>query len=252
MTFAADQDHGKRPSTGVIAAIVGVAMLLATFMVVFAVRSTGGTDRPAAAPAPTTAGPKTTAQVTRESLTWVEVEGFRLPISASEGPTQRDGDRASGFAHTPAGAVLAAVHIGYRSSPALGPAVYRPTIREQVVGVDKDRFLTKVEQDYKTDQVGGVTPSGAVAASIAKAKATRSGAWAYRVDSFDPASASVQLLSRAFATAGAPAIFVNFAWTLKWVDGDWRLVAPLNGDFQNTARVFSEVPGGYTTFGEEG
>ena len=254
MTFAVDQDQGKRPSTAVIASIVGAAMLIAAFMVVFAVRSVGGgKEAPGTTPQPTaegSGGRPDVERLTPENAEWVDVEGIRLPRTAA-GPARIEGRRAFGFARTPAGAALAGMYISLNTTGSLGPATFRPTVAEQVIGADKERFLSNAEREYKAAAPGGLTPDGAVVADLAKTRNLGVRVWGYRMDSFDPSVASLQLLSRYFPSPGASPAFTNFAVTMRWVDGDWRMVAPLNGTFENTATRLAAVPAGYTLLGGE-
>jgi hypothetical protein len=245
VSWALDDERRRRTNTVLLACGVGIACLVAALALVVVARRDGGVGG-----GETGATPPAAQQVTRENVRWVEVEGLRLPVTPA-GPARTTAGRAEGFARTPAGAVLAAVHIGYRVEATLGPSVYRPTIEEQVVGADKERFLSKVDQEYRGGETSGVSPTGALVREVEKAKATRSQMWAHRVDSFDPSVAVVQLLMRTFPAGGSAPAWVNFAWTVRWVDDDWRLVAPLNGDFRNTARQVAGVPAGYTIFGDE-
>ena len=80
---------------------------------------------------------------------WVRVAGVDLPVSAATGPTQAVGGLARGFAHTPAGAVVAALHLLVRTSPQVGPAVFDPTITAQVVGPDAGGDARQVTADYQ-------------------------------------------------------------------------------------------------------
>ena len=69
-------------------------------------------------------------------VSWTRLAGVDLPMSPDTGPTQTEGGLARGFAHTPAGAVVAALHLLVRTTPQVGPAVFDPTMTDQVVGCD--------------------------------------------------------------------------------------------------------------------
>jgi hypothetical protein len=45
--------------------------------------------------------------------------------------------------------------------------------------------------------------------------------------------------------------YINFALTVQWSDGDWRLVAPLNGEFSSVAQHLAEVPPSYIVIGKD-
>jgi len=140
--------------------------------------------------------------------------------------------------------VLAAIHLAYRVGSTPGPAVFIPTITKQVVGVDKERFLSNIQQEYDTNRARyGAGAGGELTTDIANARRDHSGMWAYRVEFFDPSTSTVQILLRA-VPAGVP-IYINLALALRWVNGDWRLEAPLNGQWSSVARQMPSVPDGY-------
>ena len=66
---------------------------------------------------PTPAGSDVTA------VTW---QGYSMPVSASAGPQRMTDTRATGFARTPLGAALAALHISVRMAPMTGPTSTGP------------------------------------------------------------------------------------------------------------------------------
>lgn len=172
-----------------------------------------------------------------------------MPVVAGIGPAKLEKGLARGFAQTPAGSVLAAIHIQLRATgPDFGPNVYRPTIADQVVGPDKGKLLAAVEAEYQTASAGGVTASGAPVGNLSRIKAARSQVIGYRVDSFDQNQAIVQLLSQLYPSGGGDRALVNAATVMRWVEGDWRLTAPLNGDSRNGANRLAAVPDGYTVF----
>lgn len=193
------------------------------------------------------ASDRSVATLTAENVKFQEFFGVQLPTT-SAGPRQIEGNRAVGFEHSPDGAVLAAIHILYRASASPGPAVFEPTIREQMVGSDRDAFLAKIQRDYGTAATAGTAPGGELAGAADQAKAIQSSVWAYRLDLYDPAGVSVQVLLRSVPSGSGP-LFVNMGLSVKWVDGDWRLVAPLNGEFASVARQVPEVPAGYVVIG---
>ncbi|WP_239309693.1 type IV secretory system conjugative DNA transfer family protein, partial [Frankia sp. Cj3] len=66
---------------------------------------------------------------------WMDFHGFALPVSPTAGPHILADDRASGFAHTPLGAALAAINIGFRTGSSVSPFVFEPTIEDVAVAV---------------------------------------------------------------------------------------------------------------------
>ena len=246
------QQQPRRP-TRLIAAGAGVAALVLGLGLVLVLRGGGGDGGPPGAGGVVEpAGPpaRDVPVLTRTTAKWMEVEGIKLPVLEGGGPTRIEGGRASGFAQTPSGAALAAMHIATRVGPELGPRVYRPTIAEQTTGVDKDRLLAKIERDYNAARAGGVTPGGGLVANLSRARATESALVGYRVDGFDPSQVGVQILSR-YRPAQGGLVYFSFGVMVRWVDGDWRMVAPLNGDLQNSANVVPGVPPGFTVFRDD-
>ena len=126
----------QRRATAVVA---GVAALLALVIVAVAVvllRGGGPGDSSARPPVITGESPGDTTpaeqaeQLTAENVSWSDFYGIPMPVS-SAGPANQENGLATGFGHSPAGAVLAAVHISYRVSSAVGPAVFGPTIESR-------------------------------------------------------------------------------------------------------------------------
>src|SRR5690606_3480837 len=79
--------------------------------------------------------------------------------STGDGPRSLNGGRAVGFARTPLGALLAAVHIAVRANPQWGPKVFEPTIGDQVIGPDAEALLASTREAY--DRLRGDRPDGA-------------------------------------------------------------------------------------------
>lgn len=249
----------QRRATFVVAGVVALLALVIAGGIVFFVR---GDDGPGSSSArqpvippessagdPMADGPE---QLTSANVKWSNFFGVPLPTS-SAGPSKVEGERASGFAHNPAGAVLAAIHISYRVGSAAGPGVFGPTINEQMVGTDKAKFATNVENNYETSRARyGLARGEPIAPDWQRAVLDQSGVWAYRIDGYDPSLASVNVLTRTVPrTGGGGPIYVNFSYTVRWVDGDWRLVAPLNGEWPRAASQLSTIPSGYVVLGRQ-
>src|SRR5262245_47638142 len=74
-----------------------------------------------ATPAPATPGPAADeappdAWALPADARWIDVAGVKLPVSSATGPAQTVAGLARGFAHTPAGAVVAALHLLVRTT----------------------------------------------------------------------------------------------------------------------------------------
>ena len=154
---------------------------------------------------PTPAGSDVTA------VTW---QGYSMPVSASAGPQRMTDTRATGFARTPLGAALAALHISVRMAPMTGPKVYRPTIVEQVVGHDTSKQLAAVNTQYQQlAKVAGVSGG----APVIGATPPFTG---YRVRDYSDTTATVDLV----VTNPYKNTDLQYAIPVRWVDGDWRIV----------------------------
>ena len=165
-------------------------------------------------------------------VTWQRLCGIDLPVSARHGPHQRDGDRAFGFANTPAGAVLAGLHLSVRVSPQLGPDVFVPTLAEQVTGPDAAVLAHQVHTQYEQLQQQAQAQYGQQVCPIYGRFA------GLLLDSHTATAASLRLLIEAPGADGGPQL-ASVLVQLSWIDGDWRLVAPPRGDW---ARVRTLLP----------
>ena len=191
----------------------------------------GGSPRP---------GPAATAMPGLAGVRWVSFHGAELPVSPSAGPrVTRDGV-AWGFADTRLGALLAAVNIGVRAAAWWGPGVFGPTIRDQVIGADAGVLLSGCEAAYEQAWPSAGVPAGA---PLGPAPVTEEAfAWV----SYRPWAAVVDIVSAARVPSGGMARAVTWV-ALRWRDGDWRVVAPPGGDWNNAAAPLPSLRG-YTLF----
>jgi hypothetical protein len=147
--------------------------------------------------------------------------------------------------------VLAAINIFARAESPPGPAVFEPTITEQVMGPDRDKLLDKARAGYAEGLPRGTAPDGSLSGTIGEARPNRIGMWAYRVDAYDGSSATVNVLLRQLVPGTASYAYFNFPFTLRWLDNDWRLVAPLNGEFSSVIQRVADVPASYVVIGKD-
>jgi len=157
------------PAAAVAAILLGAGLAFA-----LAGRPPASLNPAATATAPAshadTAGPgQGQPQVPRVSLASVRWSGFygvELPVSAQAGPFGTSGGVAAGFAHTPLGALLAAVNIGVRANAQWGPRIFTAVIRGQVTGPDAAALLAGCQAVYdqaaQSDGVTGGQPLGTV------------------------------------------------------------------------------------------
>ena len=151
---------------------------------------------------------------------------------------------AAGFAHTPLGALLAAVNIGVRANAQWGPRIFTAVIRGQVTGPDAAALLAGCQAAYdQAAQSGGVTggqPLGTVDVTEQ----------AFRWITYTPAAAILDLVS-AGPGAGGATVRASVQMEVVWDGGEWKVVAPPGGDWGNSA---AELPSlaGYTVFPGQG
>ncbi|TDB80151.1 hypothetical protein [Micromonospora sp. KC721] len=157
---------------------------------------------------------------------WELVGPVAVPVSATAGPKQVTGTTASGFAHTPEGALVAAAQIMMRSSHTLGRDYWEPTIQRQFVpSADRDRMLAEL----RAADSGPADPGSL--SQIA----------GFSYQSYTPETAVIGLVLRAPA-AGTPRYHV-LSLTLLWRDGDWRMQTPPGGAWISVNRVTNDLTG---------
>ncbi|GAA4968800.1 hypothetical protein [Kineococcus glutinatus] len=209
----------------VITALAVVALAVAALVTGLPDRSTPPAPRPrAAAPIAPAA-----------TLTWQQVQGVYFPVSAVDGPTRAVGQRVAGFSDTDLGAALAAVHLVYRASAAPGPAVFGPTLREQVVGPAAADLGRAVQAEYEQARERSGLPEGAPLGE------GRSSFVGYRVTALPEGNRSVRIVQRAPDENGVEQAYA-FDVVLTRVDGDWKVVAPSTGTWNTAFSRLSDVP----------
>ena len=186
------------------------------------------TPGPHASPPPATAPDD--RGVLPADVSFVRVGGVDLPVSAATGPAVTGGGLARGFAHTRAGAVVAAVHLLVRTTPQVGPVVFGPTLADQVVGQYADAMRSHVATAYAQAAAdAGITygqPLGELPATVA----------GVRVDAYTDTHTTLSVLTSALDATGV----TRYAATtveLSYTGGDWRLVAPRDGQWETAVVV---------------
>jgi len=170
----------------------------------------------------------------------VNLDGTKVPLSQQAGPRQGPWPLATGYADTPAGAVLAAVNIAVRTSGQLGPDIFTTTITRQVTGPGTHALLKAAWKDYAA--AAGQHPPASTGGPAGTADAS---ARAFRLVSWTAGAGDVQVLAGADNGSGPGAVV---ELQVQWLNGDWRLVAPQTGQFPATAaradlRGFTPLPG---------
>jgi hypothetical protein len=238
----------------ILAAAAVAAILLGTGLV-FALSGRPPASRNPAATATAPASPAGTAgpgsrgrprvlRVSLASVRWSGFYGVELPVSAQAGPHDTRGSVATGFAHSPLGALLAAVNIGVRANAQWGPLIFTAVIRGQVTGPDAAALLASCQAAYdQAAQSAGVTggqPLGTVDVTEQ----------AFRWITYTPAAAILDLVSAGPGDGGAT-VRASVQMQVVWDGGDWKAVAPPSGDWGNSAAELSSLAG-YTAFPGQG
>ena len=183
-------------------------------------------------------------QVSLAGLVWSDLYGVELPASAAAGPRDMSGGIAAGFAHSPLGALLAAVNIGVRANAQWGPRIFAAVIRGQVTGPDAAALLANCQMAYgQASQSEGVTGGGPLGTAVVTEEAFR---WV----AYTPAAAVIDLVS---AGPGGQGTTVRASTQIQvvWDGGDWKVLAPPGGDWGNAATELSSLAG-YTVFPGQG
>jgi hypothetical protein len=182
--------------------------------------------------------------VSLASVRWSGFYGVELPVSEQAGPYDTSGGVAAGFAHTPLGALLAAVNIGVRANAQWGPRIFTAVIRGQVTGPDAAALLASCQAAYdqaaQSDGVTGGQPLGTVDVTEQ----------AFRWITYTPAAAILDL-AVAGPGAGGATVRASVQMEVVWDGGDWKVVAPPGGDWGNSAAGLFSLAG-YTAFPGQG
>lgn len=218
-----------------VAAVLLVAWVVSAFLGGGDTEGGAATGQPAVAGEPALPEQDPRGQRTREDadwltgapagLVWHSVGGLALPFGSADGPRDIDAEAgtAKGYSQTPQGAALAAYQIGSRI--ALGPsAALAAVVDEQTV------FDAAASADVKANR-GDPEPAALDGTSHPSA---------FKVLAFLPSQATVQYAMPNPMNGS----YNSYQFTVVWVDGDWKLVAP------NDTASAKALPGidGFTPF----
>ncbi|MEV4440924.1 hypothetical protein AB0K09_18280 [Streptomyces sp. NPDC049577] len=228
----------RRPGFLAAAAFLGLVLVLA--VVVITTGGSGKDDTPQATSPGSTRGvppagagsPAATANAcglsdtdqtvptsTPPNITWQLVKGSALPTSTIAGPGKVEGHVARCYAHTPLGALIAASQIGDRLGSANNAEAFQILKNQTVPGPGVDRDL----QALNTHELKGGAGDGQMAA--------------FQYVSYSPDAAVMNLVYRMNNGTFNVATF-----TVKWLDGDWKIKIQDNGaDSSNVSQVTSTV-----------
>lgn len=230
----ADRPPWMRPGFIASAGLVLIVIVAGALVAVLTLGG-GGNDvadgTPSASPVTTESGPRQTLPTTPPTtaptgVRWELVGPLAVPVSATAGPNQVTETTASGFAHTPEGALIAAAQISMRSSYSLGREYWEPTIERQFVpSADRDRLLAELRASDASPADPG----------------SQSQIAGFSYQSYTPDTAVIGLVLRA-PSAGTPRYHV-LSLTLLWRDNDWRMQAPPGGAWVSVNHVTSDLAG---------
>lgn len=211
---------GGRRWTGIAA--VAVLVVVGLCVAVVLVTSSGGrqpatdssvsapispmSDDPVTPPSSLSTAVPTTAP---EPTVWAVFDTVALPSVPGQGPRRVDGALATGYAHTPTGALLAAVNESYRVALADDSQDWRAAVQAMLApGPGRDAFLAL--------RAGQAQPP-AVSGDYAQIQG-------YQFLSYTGSDAVLELVTRDVHGA-----LQTGALHVAWLDGDWRLVLPASG-----------------------
>jgi hypothetical protein len=230
---------GGRHWTGVAA--VGVILLLLVLVVFLLARphrdgSAGPTppavSTPGSSPAPATSAPSSasappldvsTPTAIPAGITWSLYQSVAVPSSPAAGPSRVSGDIATGYAHTPVGALVATANISTRYFLAVD-ADFREAAEAMVApGVGRDAWIAlRTKQSHPS-----ADPAGTYA-QIA----------GFNVLSYSSTDSVVQLATRA-----ADGSLQSVAEHVMWLAGDWKLVLSPDGGQSTNAQPLESLAG---------
>lgn len=177
---------------------------------------TPGAGGPGAGSVPTTAP---------EGVEWRLLGQVAVPYSATAGPRNATATTASGYAHTPTGALIAAVQLAARAALSTGRQVWEPTITGQFVpSPDRDKLLELLRAAPQAQDEPGELSQVA----------------GFQFLSYTPDAAVIGL---AFRTPGSAGTYHILTATLSWRDNDWRMHAPPAGTWTSINRATTDLTG---------
>ena len=221
----ADRDwFGGRRWTG-IAALGVVILVLLCVIIVLALHHNGGpnTATSSTSPTPSSTAPKTSAGSTAapssplpttmlttapNGTVWTIFDTVALPSIPGQGPAHIDGALATGYAHTPTGALLAVANDTYRFVLA-GPDQWRAVVDATIApGPGKSEAIQVLSAEESS---GGPSPDTGTRSQIA----------GFRFVSYTPSDAVIQLVTR--DVRGTLQVLPQH---VEWSGTDWLLVLP--------------------------
>ncbi|MDQ1245812.1 MAG: hypothetical protein QG597_179 [Actinomycetota bacterium] len=227
------------PRTALAAGLVAVIIVLGLFLTLRGSGTTpppgDGAEGPATTPAAGGQAPPVTVpgpaaeevpRVTAPPVTWSLYKGVALPVSATAGPRDLDGDVAAGYAHTPTGALVAAAQVSSRYGIADN---WRSVVDRSIArGPGRDVWIATRS---KYDKLASVSPG------------TYCQITGFSFIDYQPSRAVIQLANR--CSSGQ---LQTVPITVSWQDGDWKLVLQPDGSPSPMNQVIPSLDG-YVVWG---
>lgn len=236
------------------AAIAGVAVVLAVGIVIgLTVGGGSGSSHPATTSSPggaataTGAGASGTQTTTLPAVSladvrWIDYFGVQLPVSSAAGPRDLADNLAFGYTDSPLGALMAAINIATRTGGSFGTAIFSTTISRQIVGSNQQALLASAQTDAQQHgTTGQPTPGVPLAGSDVALTA-------FRFEGYTPSDAVVHYVGSGVDPTTGQVVRVDTRIEVRWSGGDWKVVAPPGGDWNNAATQVTSLDG-YHLFG---
>lgn len=172
---------------------------------------------PATEPAPSDNTDQRIPTAAPPGVSWSYFRSIALPESRTYGPTRVHGDVAAGYAHSPTGALLAAVNISTRYFFGLG---WRDVLKEQTVPGRGQEAWVAIRTQHPLDPNEHSAPGSYGQFT------------AFRFVNYTPSLATVQVVTQ-FANYGGAQQVTTL--TVQWNGQDWLLVLQPSGSPSPTA-----------------
>ena len=190
---------------------LGIVVVVAILAVVLFVNPSPKTPEPIAAPTTSATaqaregcnvpqGDTSSKPAMPKDLRWTAAKGITWPVSDTYGPTQDKDGYGICFARSPLGAALAMATFS---------------------GLTNTQGSKKTIEIYAMDSVGKTAALEEAAFSSSDAGSDIPVGFAgFSTDSFTPDEAQMTLV---LSVSGGATGYVGFPYTLRWVDGDWKI-----------------------------
>lgn len=201
MTFTTSEYTSPKRPRWVLPAIGGVVVIALVGVLALAVTMRDS-------PQPTSPAQRTSTPATIDltaapaQLEWKLIDGVRLPYSKIDGPAKVSGSLATGYSHTPQGAVVAAWQISSRLAVSTD---YERVMATQVRGTESER--TQVRQEVA--EVRNLTPD--------QFSARFKQPIGFQIVSYDPTFAQIY-----FAVQSPTGGYDFVARAVLWNGKDWQ------------------------------